>query len=99
MEIFRQFVRLFGWKNKQDESLRKYQIGPYEVRVWRRTKSPQESWDDQREDIKHVIRRCADAPSISAPDIAYVISTLPDIACVAITDQAGNGLSHYPDWF
>lgn len=95
MEWLKQFVRLFGFKNAQVESLHEWNIPGYKVRVWRTQPSITEATLEECTDIDAILKTGRfELPN----DILGALKKCKRIACVAIVDSAGNGVSYYPDW-
>jgi hypothetical protein len=97
MEIVKQVARLFGWKNAQFESLWERNVGEVKIRVWRASSSLEQAGDPKdRADIDAVIDNFEHAPTSKI--MQRTLMALPRVACVAIVDANGNGVSAYPDW-
>jgi hypothetical protein len=99
MEWLRQFARLFGWKNAQVETLTEWTIGQWRVRVWRTQPSIYAAFEADNRDLRastNAIVCGRDGPT--AAQIVAALAALPRIACIAIVDADGNGISVYPDW-
>lgn len=96
MEFLRQFARLFGWKNRQIETLTEVQHDGYKVRIWRISSSLEEAQAFDHDNFKGVVERICEN-SLPSRWMTHLCS-LPKIACVAIVDSTGNGVSVYPDW-
>ena len=101
MELLKQFARLFGYKNEQFESLNEYTYREYKVRVWLYYSSLEEA--DANRSLVHANTQNAlnafYSISLSFNEIVTKILTVTsNVACIAITDKEGNGVSYYPDW-
>lgn len=97
MEWLKQFARLFGWKNRQYESLYEWNVGETKIRVWRTADSLEQAGDlADRIEISTIIENFRHAPQSKV--MQATIMKLPRVACVAIVDATGNGVSAYPDW-
>lgn len=96
MEILKQAARLFGYKNKQFETLTEFMIGGAKVRIWRQAKTLEAACAFPHEDYRNAVISVVN----HAPMDAWIseIMKLPSVACVAIVDAKGNGISAYPDW-
>ena len=96
-EILRQAARLAGVKNPQYESLTELNHEGWKIRIWRTAKT----LDDARV-FDHASMQAAMLETIMALSPGQwlkALMKLPQVACVAIVDPAGNGASAYPDWF
>ena len=97
MEILRQAARLLGRKNKQFETLTEVMIGDWKVRIWRSAKTLEQAKAFAHayfaEEIRMVCERNHPAKWMDS------LMKLPDVACVAIVNGGGNGVSAYPDWY
>lgn len=96
MEWLKQFARLFGWKNRQFESLHEWNRGPWKIRVWRTERSLGDAYTNGTQAIEAVIDRFD--PQHKPVQLHEELMRLADVACVAIVDANGNGVSAYPDW-
>lgn len=108
MEILKQIARLFGRRNPQFESLTEFvayddpvSMADTErriklrVRIWRTETNICEAAVPDRRDLNDMWRACAARPVVV---IANEFGSMDRVACVAIVDAQGNGLSYYPDW-
>lgn len=96
MEWLRQFARLFGWKNRQYETLTEVQCDGHKIRIWRTAPTLMHAIEfDHGEFAQSVSAFCeANNPS----DWYLQLRDLPHVACVAITNMEGCGVSCYGDW-
>ena len=96
MEIVKQVARLFGWKNAQYESLHEWNRGPWKIRVWRTESDLEGAYTTSASELWRVISTFSedDGPR----RLHKALMSLPRVACVAIVDANGNGVSAYPDW-
>ena len=99
MEILRQAARLFGRRNPQYETLTEVTFNGEEtlkVRVWcsARTLDEATQFDHQRF-MGHINVVMGHYP---VEKWQGVLMKLPNVACVAIVNAGGNGVSSYPDW-
>lgn len=95
MEWLRQLFRLFGRKNPQFESLTEFVGNGLKVRVWRTEANICEAAAPDRNDLCDVWLKNIQRPVVV---IANEFGALPRVACIAIVDDNGNGVSYYPDW-
>lgn len=96
MEILRQAARLFGRKNPQHETLTEVATASGKVRIWRTVKTLDEAIQfDHRRFTGH-IRAVTD--NFPVEKWQGVLMQLPNVACVAVVNADGNGVSSYPDW-
>jgi len=96
MEILRQAARLFGIKNRQYETLSEVNAGGWKVRIWRTAGSLKAA---QAFDQGAMQASMLGIVETLAPEFwAKELMKLPGVACVAIVDARGNGISAYPDW-
>lgn len=97
MEILRQAARLFGVKNPQYEALTEVNEAGLKIRIWSQCKTLEDAkaFDHPRrqEQMKEI------AASLPADQWSQAMMRLPAVACVAIVNAEGNGVSAYPDWF
>lgn len=96
MEWLKQFARLFGWKNRQFESLHEWNRGPWKIRVWRTERSLGEAYTNGVSRIEEIIATFD--PGHKPVHLHAALMEIPGVACVAIVDERGNGVSVYPDW-
>lgn len=96
MELFRQVLRLFGVRNRQQESLNRYYVGQFEVRVWRTQRSLDLAIAPDNRDII-ALTTGLNGLDVAPMEIVKAVSRLPRVACVAVTEN-GNGVSFYGDW-
>ena len=99
MEILRQAARLFGIKNRQYETLTEVSVHGEEtlkVRVWRTAKTLDAAKTFDHSAFKAKMHETIDALSVEAWQAALM--KLPAVACVAIVNADGDGVSSYPDW-
>lgn len=97
MEWLKQFARLFGWRNKQFESLHEWNQDGWKIRVWRTNASLTEAYGESCRDIEMELSWCPDVGR-NVRDLHAKLMAMPRVACVAIVDANGNGVSAYPDW-
>lgn len=97
MEILRQAARLVGHKNKQFETLTEENANGFKIRIWRTAKTLEAAKAFDHAQMKDHIRQIAG--SLPRDKWEAALMRLPHIACVAIVDADGNGVSSYPDWF
>ena len=97
MEWLKQFARLFGWKNKQYEALLEFNEGGYKVRLWITQPTLDQAINPVVTNI-HGIIRSSFAANRPVRELFVNLMDLPDVACVAIVNDKGNGASAYPDW-
>ena len=96
MELLRQAARLVGIKNRQYETLTEITSSGQKVRVWRTAPSLQDAAGfDHRALSDKMQTICA---TIDKVHWQAELMKLPHVACVAIVDSNGNGISSYPDW-
>ena len=95
MEIIKQFMRLFGRRNPQYESLTEYNTDKLKVRIWRTEATLFDASVPDRSELLSVWRSVAERPVVI---IANELGACDRVACVAIVDADGNGMSYYPDW-
>lgn len=96
MEILRQAARLVGHKNKQFESLREWTKNGWKIRIWRTEPSLGHACTVPPDDLTAAIE--AFEPGMKLRQMHEVLMRMPRVACVAIVDEQGNGVSSYPDW-
>lgn len=96
MEWLKQFARLFGWKNRQYETLTEANVRGLKVRVWATQASLQGALSFDHERLADKISAVAEHQPASK--LHEEIMRWPGVACVAIVDANGNGVSAYPDW-
>ena len=95
MEWLKQFVRLFGFKNAQVESLHEWNKDGFKIRVWRSNPSLEAALGENAADIEaHVMR----SRFATIEEVIRDVRKFKRVACVAVVDPAGNGVSFYPDW-
>ena len=97
MEVLRQVARLFGRKNKQFETLTEENANGFKVRIWRAAKTLDEAKAFDHGALREHMRQITQ--SLPREKWEAALTTLPAVACVAIVDAEGNGVSSYPDWF
>lgn len=95
MEWLKQFVRLFGFKNAQVESLHEWNKDGFKIRVWRTNADLDAALKEDAADIEALIMRSRFG---SLGEIIRAVRIMPRVACVAVVDSTGNGVSFYPDW-
>lgn len=100
MEWLKQFARLFGWKNRQYESLLEFNEGGYKVRLWITQKNLGQALNPVVPDIASMIRAniTRNLGTLVRGALFEELMAIDNVACVAIVDSAGNGVSAYPDW-
>lgn len=100
MEWFKQIRRLFGWKNVQYESLLEFSVGNKKVRVWTTHTSLRNAEDHKYEFRRETLQFLVDNSEYQSNEdlIKLICKNEPDVACIAITNENGNGISYYPDW-
>lgn len=77
--------------NRQIESMRRFEYGPYIVRVWRTAA-------DLEEAESH--GRIYPPRGLSRVELAkWVAKEIPKVSAVEVIDQHGNGVLIYPDWY
>ena len=96
MEILRQAARLVGFKNRQYETLTEINTTGFKVRIWRAAKSMNEAWQFNHGDLSEQMRTICE--TVDPKHWQETLMKLPHVACVAIVDGQGNGVSGYPDW-
>lgn len=96
MEILRQAARLAGLKNRQYETLTEQNAAGFKIRIWRTAKSLNAAKAFDHAQMKEHISQIA--ASLPRDQWEAAIMRLPAVACVAIVDEQGNGISSYPDW-
>lgn len=97
MEWLKQFARLFGWRNRQYESLHEWNERGLKIRVWRAHPSIAEASAHEALDLEEAVYDFR--TNGLAPDwLQDRLMRYPRVACVAIVDANGNGVSAYPDW-
>ena len=97
MEVIRQIGRLFGYKNRQYETLTEVNTQGWKVRIWREAKSLEEA--EQFDHASLQARMLAICETLDRKAWHADLMKLPKVACVAIVDAQGNGVSGYPDWY
>ena len=97
MEVLRQFARLAGHKNKQFETLTEDNAAGFKVRIWRAAKTLEEAKAFDHGTLREHMRQITG--SLPRDKWEAALMRLPSVACVAIVDGEGNGISSYPDWF
>lgn len=96
MEIIRQAARLFGHKNRQYETLTELNAGGFKVRIWRSAKSLEAAKAFDHAKLQEHMQQVASGLPRDQWEMALM--RFPNVACVAIVDANGNGVSSYPDW-
>lgn len=99
MEILRQAARLFGRKNPQYETLTEVTFNgeaTLKVRVWRAAKTLDEAKAFDHGRLKGHIGAVIN--NYPVEKWQGVLMQLPNVACVAIVNASGDGVSSYPDW-
>jgi hypothetical protein len=99
MEILRQAARVFGRKNPQYETLTEVTYNgeaTLKVRIWCAVKTLDEAAKFDHRRLKAHIRAVTD--NYSVEKWQGVLMRLPNVACVAIVNADGDGVSSYPDW-
>ena len=96
MEIIRQAARLFGRRNRQYESLHEWSKNGWKIRVWRTEPSLGHACTVPADDLVAAID--AFEPGLKLRQMIEILMRMPRVACVAIVDASGNGVSAYPDW-
>jgi hypothetical protein len=94
MELLRQAARLAGRKNPQFESLTEINHAGWKIRIWRTAKTLGAAQAFDHASMQYVMRETI----VATDDWFEALLALPNVACVAIVDQTGNGASAYPDW-
>ena len=83
-------------KNRQYETLTELNARGLKVRVWRTADSLQDARNFEHASF---VAGLSEITGEYHPDKWQdQIMALPRVACVAIVDQSGNGVSAYPDW-
>lgn len=95
MEIFRQLARPFGFRNRQFETLTEINLDGRKVRIWRTARNPKTAAGFDHADFRAQMFAACTGPEA---DWLGRLMKLPNVACVAIVDPAGCGVSAYPDW-
>lgn len=95
-EILRQAARLIGFKNKQYEALTEINAAGMKLRIWSACKSLEAAKTFDHPTLQEKMRKVA--ASIPADQWTQTLMALPNVACVAIVNSEGNGVSAYPDW-
>jgi len=98
MEIVKQVARLFGWKNQQFESLHEWNKDGFKIRVWRTCSSMEAASFERCADISKFLDLACANGNWFVSDVHAKLMAMPRVACVAIVDANGNGVSAYPDW-
>jgi len=96
MELLRQAARMIGLKNRQYETLTEITAQNHKVRIWRVAKSLKAA-----EDFNHGIlseQMMNICTTVDSKHWFEELMKLPNVACIAIVDKHGNGVSAYPDW-
>lgn len=97
MEILRQLARLVGHKNRQYETLTEVNVQGYKVRIWRQARTLEQAKRfDHFAYAEHMANVCS---QLKPEEWSAMLMKLPDVACVAIVNAQGNGVSAYPDWY
>lgn len=96
MEILRQAARLFGRRNPQYETLTEVATASGKVRIWRTVKTLDEATQFDHRAFKAQVRAVTDMSAF--PEWQRMLMRLPNVACVAIVNADGDGVSSYPDW-
>lgn len=96
MEIIRQFGRLIGIKNKQYESLTEINFEGYKIRIWRTAGTLKKAQDFDHTKLKADME--AIVSTTAGEHWTAELMKLPKVACVAIVDASGCGVSAYPNW-
>lgn len=99
MEILRQAARLVGFKNRQYETLTEINFqgeGGAKIRIWRSAKSIKAAQAFDHAAMQAQMREIVE--TLSSESWIAELMKLPNVACVAIVDGQGNGVSGYPDW-
>ena len=96
MEWLRQFARLFGYKNRQYETLTEVECDGHKIRIWRTAPTLLHAQDFDHTTFALSVMEFAEDHNPS--EWHYELMRLPHVACVAIVDSHGNGVSAYGDW-
>ena len=96
MEWLKQFARLFGWKNRQYETLTEANVAGLKLRIWSTSPTLQAAEAFDHAALKSQMERLA--AEWHPSKLHGELMKLPNVACVAIVDGNGNGVSGYPDW-
>lgn len=96
MEILKQFARLFGYKNRQFETLTEINVDGAKIRIWREASSLEEA---QTFDHDALMIQMHNVCTLFPPRYwTAQLMKMPRVACVAIVNAKGNGVSAYPNW-
>lgn len=96
MEILRQVARLAGRKNRQYETLTEENANGFKVRIWRAARTLDEAKAFDHNAMRQHMRKITQ--SLPREKWETALMALPAVACVAIVDREGDGVSVYPDW-
>lgn len=89
--------RLFGWKNRQYETITQVQVGALQFRIWSTVASLEEAIVFDHTALATKITDIATRRDDRKLMLAAMMR-LPKTACVAVVDPQGNGGSFYADW-
>lgn len=96
MEILRQFARMLGVRNRQFETLTELNFEGLKVRIWRDAPSLEYAQAFDHEIMRaEMLKICQ---THASGEWQAKMMDMPKVACVAIVDKDGNGVSAYPDW-
>lgn len=95
-EILRQIARLFGQKNPQYETLTEIVTGVNKIRIWKTHKNLEATTQFNHQNFSKQVRLITDMHPVETWPI--LLMQIPNVACVAIVNTEGNGVSIYPDW-
>lgn len=97
MEWLKQFARLFGWKNAQFETLTEINVSGMKIRIWGSHTTLDAALSFDHEDFSRRIELLA-SDYTSREKLYRRLMQIKNVACVAIVNDRGNGVSVYPDW-
>jgi len=95
-EIFRQIARLFGQKNPQYETLTEIVTNVNKIRIWRIAKNLEAATKFNHQNFSKQVQLITDMHPVETWPI--LLMQIPGVACIAIVNTEGNGVSIYPDW-
>ena len=98
MEWLKQFARLFGWKNTQFETLTEANAAGLKIRIWSTRPTLEEATCFDHDAFAQQIEQIANSYAYSREKLFRRLMAMPNVACVAIVNQGGQGVSVYPDW-
>ena len=87
---------MLGRKNPQYETLTEVNTSAGKVRIWRTAKTLDEAKSFHHAAMQANIRSITDR--MPREQWEATLMRMPNVACVAIVDADGNGVSIYPDW-